>query len=98
MWGNEQGKICQDHHSLSDHKLSVFADGAAPIWSALHYSGPAKVFTLILMPGEVGEWHEKQKLQWIIPLRGRWRVEKVVGMVLEMGPGEISFGGDHRTK
>ena len=55
VWGNEQGESCQDLHSLSDHKLSVFADGAAPIWSALHYSGPAKIFTLILMPGEVGE-------------------------------------------
>ena len=98
VWVNEQGESCQNLHSLSGHKLSVFADGAAPIWSALHYSGPTKVFTLILMPGEVGEWHENPKPQWIIPLRGRWCVETMDGIVVEMGPGEISFGGDQETK
>lgn len=50
------------------------------------------------MPGEVGEWHEDPKPQWIITLRGRWGVETMVGMVVEMGPGEISFNGDQGTK
>ena len=76
VWVNEQGKSCQNLHLLAGHKQSVFADGAAPIWSALHYSGIAKVVTLILMPGEIGEWHENPIPQWIVPLRGRWRVEK----------------------
>ena len=98
VWVNEQGKSCQSLHLLAGHKQSVFADGAAPIWSALHYSGIAKVVTLILMPGEIGEWHENPIPQWIVPLRGRWSVETMDGVIVEMGPGDISFGGDQRTK
>ena len=98
VWVNEQGESCQNLHYLSGHEKSVFADGAAPIWSALHYSGHAKVITLILMPGEVGEWHENPEPQWIVPLNGRWGVETMDGAIVEMGPGEISFGGDQKTK
>ena len=65
--------------------------------SALHYSGSAKLITLILMPGEIGEWHENPMPQWIIPLRGRWRVETMDGVIVDMGPGDISFGGDQGT-
>ena len=41
VWVNEQGKSCQSKHSFKQHELSVFAEGATPIWSALHYSGRA---------------------------------------------------------
>ena len=98
MWVNEQGESCQSLHSLSGHKQSVFAVGAAPIWSALHYNSMARIVTLILMPGEIGDWHENPMPQWIIPLRGRWSVETMDGVIVEMGPGDISFGGDQRTK
>jgi len=53
---------------------------------------------LILMPGEIGDWHENPMPQWIIPLRGRWCVETMDGVIVEMGPGDISFGGDQGTK
>ena len=97
MWVNDQGKSCQTLHSLAGHKQSVFAEGAAPLLNALHYSGSAKLITLILMPGFVGEWHENPMPQWIIPLRGRCSFETMDGVVVEMGPGEISFGGDQGT-
>ena len=48
--------------------------------------------------GWVGEWHENPKPQWIIPLSGRWFVETMDGKRVEMGPGEVSFGGDQNTK
>lgn len=72
VWVNDQGESCQSLHSLEGHQQSVFAEGAAPIWSAVHYKGNATLITLILMPGEIGEWHENPNPQWIIPLRGRW--------------------------
>ena len=46
------------------------------------------------MPGEIGEWHENPMPQWIMPRRGRWRVETMDGVIVDMGPGDISFGGD----
>ncbi len=46
----------------------------------------------------VGEWHENPQPQWIIPLSGTWFVETMDGMRVEMGAGEVSFGGDQNTK
>ena len=98
VWVNEQGASCQSKHSFKQHQQSVFAKGATPIWSAIHYSGHATLVTLILMPGELKEWHENPKPQWIIPLQGQWGVETMDGVIVEMGPGEISFGGDQGTR
>ena len=98
VWVNDQGVSCQSFHSLTGQQHSVFAEGAAPIWSAVHYEGKAKLITLMLIPGEIGEWHENPMPQWIIPLRGRWSVETMDGVIVEMGPGDISFGGDQGTK
>ncbi|WP_413743760.1 cupin domain-containing protein [Synechococcus sp. MIT S9451] len=97
VWVNDSGESCQSLHSLVGHKQSVFAEGAAPIWSAMHYNASAKLITLILFPGEICEWHENPMPQWIIPLRGRWSVETMDGTIVEMGPGDISFGGDQGT-
>jgi hypothetical protein len=44
--------------------------------------------------GWIGAWHENPKPQWVIPLSGRWFVEAMDGTRVEMGPGEVSFGGD----
>ena len=55
------------------------------------------VFT-VLPVSWVGTWHENPKPQWIIPLSGRWFVETMDGLRVEMGPGEVSFGEDQNTK
>ena len=97
VWVNEEGVSCQTRHSLNNHKKFVFTEGVGGILNATHYKGPATVITLILMPGEKKDWHENPKPQWIVPLRGRWGVETMDGVIVEMGPGEISFGGDQGT-
>ena len=48
--------------------------------------------------GWVGTWHENPKPQWIVPLSGRWFVEAMDGTRVEMGAGEISFGGDQHCR
>ena len=54
---------------------------------------------MVVQPvGWVGEWHENPKPQWIVPLSGRWFVETMDGKRVEMGPGELSFGGDQNCK
>jgi hypothetical protein len=40
------------------------------------------------------DWHENPLPQWIVPLSGSWFVETMDGHRVEMGPGELSFGGD----
>ncbi|WP_255475741.1 cupin domain-containing protein [Synechococcus sp. BIOS-E4-1] len=98
VWVNEEGESCQTRNLFKNHEKTIFAMGTSPIWSAVHYSGAATIITLLLMPKEVKNWHENPKPQWIIPLKGRWGVETMDGMVVEMGPGDISFGGDQGTR
>lgn len=61
-------------------------------------SGDAEVLFATLPVGWVGEWHENPRPQWIVPLSGIWYVETMDGKRVEMGPGELSFGGDQNTK
>ena len=40
----------------------------------------------------------KSAPQWVIPISGAWGVETMDGTRVEMGVGELSFGGDQKTK
>jgi hypothetical protein len=48
----------------------------------------------VLLVGWTGEWHENPKPQWILP----WFGESMGGQRVEMGPGELSFGGDQSAR
>jgi hypothetical protein len=71
---------------------------AAPQWQGQRTSGPMSVMVTVQPVGWVGDWHENPRPQWIIPLRGRWFVESMDGLRVEMGPGEIAFGQDQNTR
>jgi hypothetical protein len=47
----------------------------------------ATVFVTVLPVGWIGDWHENPRPQWIIPLSGRWFVESMDGIRIEIGPG-----------
>jgi hypothetical protein len=73
--------------------LAEVSAGSAQIWQ--HDAGPSsRVVFLELVPGHDSGWHENPAPQWIIPLSGRWFVESMDGVRVEMGPGELSFGED----
>jgi hypothetical protein len=61
-------------------------------------SSDAEVLFTVQPVGWVGEWHENPQPQWIVPLSGKWFVETMDGTRVEMGSGEVSFGGDQNTK
>ena len=69
-------------------------DGAAPQWNDTLVPRQATVVFSVMPRGWVGEWHENPHPQWIVPLSGRGFVESMDGARVEMGPGEVSFGGD----
>ena len=56
--------------------------------------GNSDTVFITLAPGIIYDWHENPRPQWIVPLHGRWFVETMDGERVEMGPGELSFGGD----
>ena len=97
LWTDDAGVSHQDHRELSDFKLGAVGD-AAPQWNAKQPRGDATVVFTVLPVGWIGEWHENPAPQWIVPLSGRWFVEAMDGTRVEMGPGEISFGGDQNCR
>lgn len=93
LWTGADGVTRQKQCAMSDFDLKSVAKPAQPQWLGEKTGGAAVVFT-VLPVGWTGTWHENPKPQWILPLSGRWFVESMDGMRIEMGAGELSFGGD----
>jgi hypothetical protein len=98
VWTDDKGVSHQKRCELSDFELQSISPGAAPSWLDKQ-SAPGTTIVMVVQPvGWVGEWHENPKPQWIVPLSGRWFVETMDGKRVEMGPGDLSFGGDQNCK
>jgi hypothetical protein len=98
VWADEDGISRQTKAELTSFKKESISGGIAPQWNNHLLSSDADVLFTQLPVGWVGSWHENPKPQWIVPLSGRWFVETMDGKRVEMGPGDISFGGDQNTK
>jgi hypothetical protein len=98
VYTDEKGVSHQKRGEMSGFEFQSISAGAAPSWIDRQKTPGANVVILYLPVGWVGEWHENPRPQWIIPLSGRWFVETMDGKRVEMGPGEVSFGGDQNTK
>ena len=93
VWINKKGKVVRQRIPSKTMSNPYLLKGQLPS-GVKRTTGPATVITVMLMPGELKDWHENPKPQWIIPLHGGWDVETMDGGIVEMGPGDISFGGD----
>ncbi len=93
VWVDENGVSHQDRARLRGFERQSMG-GAAPQWNAVQGDAPRKAIFTVLPVGWSGDWHENPEPQWIVPLSGRWFVETMDGQRVEMGPGEVSFGGD----
>lgn len=93
LWADAEGVSRQTRCVLGDFARESMG-GAAAQWNDRQMSANATVVFTVLPAGWTGEWHENPQPQWIVPLSGRWFVESMDGTRVEMGAGEISFGGD----
>lgn len=98
VWTDDEGVSHQTRCQLTNFKQESMGGDAAPQWNNHLLSADTTILFAEMPVGWVGEWHENPKPQWIIPLSGRWFVETMDGMRVEMGVGEVSFGGDQNTK
>ncbi|NEM97434.1 cupin domain-containing protein [Pontibacter sp. BT327] len=98
VWTDANGVSRQTHCELTAFVKESVGGGADPQWNDHLLTSGAKVLLTELPVGWVGNWHENPKPQWIIPLSGRWYVETMDGQRVEMGAGDLSFGGDQNTK
>jgi hypothetical protein len=98
LWTGEDGVSHQKRCQLNNFELKPIQPSAAPQWQGSKASGPMTTMVTVLPVGWVGAWHENPHPQWIIPLSGHWFVEAMDGTRAELGPGEISFGGDQNCR
>jgi hypothetical protein len=83
---------------MTEFDLKSIKPPADPQWLGRRLSGEMTTLVTVLPVGWIGTWHENPKPQWIVPLSGHWFVESMDGTRVEMGPGELSFGGDQNCQ
>lgn len=98
VWTDENGVSHQTKALLTSYEKESMGKGTQPQWNNHVLSSKAEIIFSEQPVGWKGDWHENPKPQWIIPLSGKWYVETMDGHRVEMGPGDISFGGDQHTK
>lgn len=94
LWTDENGVSRQRRCQIEDFELKPIQPGAAPQWQGQKTSDKMSTMVTVLPVGWTADWHENPKPQWIIPLSGCWFVEAMDGSRVELGAGELSFGGD----
>ena len=98
VWTDENGVSHQTKSIITSFEKESMTGDIEPQWNNHLLSSKSKVLFSELPVEWIGEWHENPKPQWIIPISGRWYVETMDGHRVEMGPGDVSFGGDQNTK
>lgn len=98
VWTGDDGVTHQTECALSGFAMQSMGGQAAPQWNLPIFEGKTNILFCVLPVGWIGEWHENPKPQWIVPLSGRWFVETMDGVRVEMGAGDLSFGGDQKSK
>jgi hypothetical protein len=98
VWTDEHGVTHQTRCAFTAFQMQSMGGRAAPQWNDHLVTSPASVLIATLPVGWIGDWHSNPKPQWIIPMSGRWFVETMDGMRVEMGAGDISFGADQNAK
>ncbi|HZL00171.1 MAG TPA: hypothetical protein VFC47_09730 [Caulobacteraceae bacterium] len=97
LWVGADGVSRQTRCAMTDFTLKSIQPPADPQWLGEKTSGAMTMMVTVLPVGWIGDWHPNPKPQWILPLSGVWFVESMDGARVEMGPGEISFGGDQHA-
>ena len=97
VWTDAAGVSRQERRVRTGFELQEFTSDHQPIWALSDSGEPRHIVFLTLPAGVIVHWHENPVPQWIVVLSGRWFVETMDGTRVEMGAGEVSFGGDQAT-
>ena len=98
LWTDAAGVSHQTRCAMTEFELQSMQPPADPQWQGRKQTGAMTLLITVQPVGWVGTWHENPKPQWIVPLSGRWFVESMDGTRVEMGCGEIAFGGDQHCR
>ncbi len=98
LWTGDDGATHQTRCELTNFEWQSMGGKAASQWNDDLLSGQTSLLFCILPVGWNGDWHENPKPQWISVLSGRWFVELTDGTRVEMGKGDLAFGGDQNAR
>ncbi len=98
LWTDDEGITHQTRCDLTSFEWQSMGGKAGAQWNDHLLSGENSLLFAILPVGWIGDWHENPKPQWISVLSGRWFVESTDGTKVEMGTGDLAFGGDQNAK
>ena len=94
IWRDAEGISHQHQAWLENFELAHLSAGMGSIWRTPTQAGTTGTLLLHVVPGVIYDWHENPAPQWIVTLSGHWFLETMDGHRVEMGPGELAFGGD----
>jgi hypothetical protein len=94
IWRDGSGVSHQKQEWFDDFDLTSFIGNIPQVWTSPVHQGSSNSLFLYLLPGQEYQWHENPVPQWIVTISGRFFVETMDGVRVEMGPGEIAFGAD----
>ena len=98
VYTDADGISRQQKFELQSFELKGIDPQTEPQWNDKMAPAPSIVTFTVLPVGWVGKWHENPRPQWIAVLTGRWFVETMDGVRVEMGPGELMMGEDQGTR
>ena len=98
LWTGDDGMTHQTRCELTNFEMGSVGGKAQPQWNDSPFTGKTNIVFCVLPVGWNGDWHENPKPQWISVLSGRWFVESTDGTRVEMGAGDLAFGGDQNAK
>jgi hypothetical protein len=98
LWVDAAGVSHQRREHARRFTLASIQPPATPQWLGQETNARTIVRLTVLPVGWAGDWHPNPLPQWIIPLTGRWFVESMDGQRVEMGAGEMAFGGDQDAR
>jgi hypothetical protein len=98
LWTAADGISRLTKCAMIEFELKSMKPPADPQWQGRPITGQTTMMVTVLPVSWIGTWQENPKTQWIVPLSGRWFVEPMDGTRLEMGSGEIPFGGDQNCQ
>lgn len=98
VWTDNKGMTHQTRCALDTLILQNFSVAGDPEWVSQNDPASQRYVFNIMPKDWVGSWHKNPMPQWIIPLSGQWFVKTTDGKYVEMGPGDISFGGDQAAQ
>ena len=97
LWVDRAGTSHLTRCDFTGFALNNAHPPAPPQWQDAQ-PGQGSVVFETQPAGYKGAWHEDPRVQWVVPLKGTWRIVAQDGTSVDLPPGSVFLGEDLHTK